>query len=66
MVVNYGKGRIFHSTLGYADYSFEGVGFIISFLRAVEWAGTGKVTQKIPDDFPTLEKATRRKFELKN
>lgn len=65
MVVNYGKGRIFHSTLGHADYSIEGVGFIISFLRGVEWAATGKVTEPIPDDFPTSQKATARKFELK-
>ena len=65
MVVNYGKGRIFHSTLGHADYSVEGVGFIVSFLRGVEWAATGKVSQKIPDDFPTSDKATSRKFELK-
>lgn len=65
MVVDYGKGRIFHSTLGHADYSIEGVGFIISFLRGVEWAATGKVTQSIPNDFPTSKKATRRKFEFK-
>ena len=42
MVINYGNGRIFHTTLGHADYSIEGVGFIISFLRGVEWAATGK------------------------
>jgi len=43
----------------------ERVGFIISFLRGVEWAATGKVTEPIPDDFPTSQKATARKFELK-
>jgi type 1 glutamine amidotransferase len=65
MVLNYGKGRIFHTTLGHDDYSLEGVGFIVSFLRGVEWAATGKVTQPIPDDFPTSENATSRPFELK-
>lgn len=66
IVLNYGKGRIFHTTLGHDDYSLEGVGFIVSFLRGVEWAATGKVTQAIPDDFPTAGKSTSRKFELKN
>jgi type 1 glutamine amidotransferase len=65
MVLNYGKGRIFHTTLGHDDYSCEGVGFITSFIRGVEWAATGKVTQAIPSDFPTAEKSSSRKFELK-
>ncbi len=65
MVVDYGKGRIFHTTLGHDDYSIESVGFIISFLRGVEWAATGKVTIPIPPDFPTAEKSTSRVFELK-
>ncbi|WP_299664801.1 ThuA domain-containing protein [uncultured Polaribacter sp.] len=65
MVLDYGKGRVFHTTLGHEDYSFEGVGFIVSFLRGVEWAGTGKVTQSIPFDFPTSTKSKSRKFEVK-
>ncbi|MEE9369144.1 MAG: ThuA domain-containing protein [Pontiella sp.] len=66
MVADYGKGRIFHTTLGPDDYSCEGVGFIISFTRGTEWAATGKVTQSIPVDFPSAEKSTSRVFELKN
>lgn len=65
MVLNYGKGRVFHTTLGHDDYSCEGVGFIVSLLRGVEWAATGKVTQPIPDDFPTKDEASFRKFKLK-
>jgi len=65
MVVEYGKGRVFHTTLGHDDYSCEGVGFIVSFTRGVEWAATGKVTQPIPADFPTTDKASFRKFSLK-
>jgi len=64
MVVKYGKGRVFHTTLGHDDYSCEGVGFILSFTRGVEWAATGKVTQPIPDDFPTEDSASFRKFKL--
>ena len=65
MVIDYGKGRVFHTTLGHDDYSIESVGFIVSFLRGTEWAATGQVTQPIPKDFPTAEKSTSRKFELK-
>lgn len=65
MVLKYGKGRIFHTTLGHDDYSCEGVGFIVSFLRGVEWAAKGKVSQKIPNDFPTSKEPSFRKFELK-
>ncbi len=65
MVLDYGKGRVFHTTLGHDDYSCEGVGFIISFIRGVEWAATGKVTIPIPEDFPTSENSTSRKFVLK-
>ncbi len=65
MVVEYGKGRVFHTTLGHDDYSCEGVGFILSFTRGTEWAATGKVTQPIPADFPTARKASYRKFKLK-
>lgn len=65
MVLTYGKGRIFHTTLGHDDYSCESVGFIVSLLRGVEWAATGKVTQAIPDDFPTAEESKSRTFHLK-
>jgi len=65
MVLEYGKGRIFHTTLGHDDYSIENVGFIVSFIRGTQWAATGEVTTPIPDDFPTAEKASSRKFELK-
>ena len=65
MVLTYGKGRIFHTTLGHDDYSCEGVGFITTFLRGVQWAATGEVTLPVPADFPTAEESTSRKFELK-
>ncbi|VGO12803.1 hypothetical protein PDESU_01357 [Pontiella desulfatans] len=64
MVVDYGKGRTFHTTLGHDSYSLEGVDFIITFTRGCEWAATGKVTQNVPSDFPTAENASSRNFEL--
>ena len=56
MVLNWGKGRIFHTVLGHVGGGNEhpaiDVGFITTFLRGTEWAATGKVTQKVPSDFP--------------
>jgi len=63
MTVDYGKGRIFHSTLGHAGYSCECVAFITTFLRGTEWAATGKVTIEVPKDFPNAKKSVSRKFE---
>jgi hypothetical protein len=60
MVINYGKGRIFHTTLGHFDYSMECVGFMTTLQRGAEWAATGEVTQEIPDDFPSENKSTFR------
>jgi len=65
MVLDYGKGRVFHTTLGHDTEAFEGVGFITTFLRGSEWAATGNVTQEIPKDFPSAEKSATRGFELK-
>ena len=62
MTLEYGKGRIFHNIMGHVDYSVECVGFMTSMLRGAEWAATGKVTQSIPEDFPTADKTSSRKF----
>jgi type 1 glutamine amidotransferase len=63
MVIEFGRGRVFHTTLGHEDYSFEGVGLITTLLRGTEWAATGNVTIPIPKDFPTETDATRRAFK---
>ena len=64
MTLDYGQGRVFHTTLGHADYSFECVGFITTFLRGTEWAATGVVTQSdVPADFPTAKAASQRPFK---
>lgn len=60
--INYGKGRVFHTPMGHAEYSQECVGFITTLQRGTEWAATGKVTVPIPADFPTAEKVSSRKF----
>lgn len=66
MTIEYGKGRCFHTPMGHGDYSQECVGFITVLQRGAEWAATGKVTQtKVPDDFPTADQKSQRKFEEK-
>jgi len=62
MVINYGKGRIFHTTLGHFDYSMECVGFMTTLQRGAEWAATGEVTQDIPDDFPSKDQSASRSW----
>jgi type 1 glutamine amidotransferase len=57
MVIQWGKGRIFHTILGHVGKeavhpAVECASFIVTFLRGTEWAATGKVTQKVPADFP--------------
>ena len=64
MVVKYGEGRVFHTTLGHESYSCEGVGFITTFTRGCQWAATGEVTLPVPDDFPTHEESKSRPFKV--
>lgn len=53
MVLNYEKGRIFHTTMGHDVTALSCVGFMATFQRGTEWAATGKVTQKVPATFPS-------------
>ena len=58
MAIDYGKGRVFHTALGHALDAIKGVGFATTLRRGAEWAATGKVTQKVPADFPTESKTS--------
>jgi type 1 glutamine amidotransferase len=53
MVLSYGRGRIFHTTLGHDVNAMSSVDFVTTFQRGTEWAATGAVTQKVPLSFPT-------------
>jgi type 1 glutamine amidotransferase len=64
MVIAYGRGRIFHTVMGHDLAALNCVGFITTYQRGTEWAATGKVTQKVPRDFPPVDKAsTRREYD---
>ena len=43
-VLNYGKGRVFHTTLGHDLPSIHAPGFSETFIRGTEWAATEGVT----------------------
>jgi len=52
MTISYGKGRVFHTPMGHADYSMKCVGFQDTLRRGTEWAVTGKVSLGLSADFP--------------
>jgi len=60
MVLTFGKGRVFHTTLGHDVSALSSVDFVAIFQRGTEWAATGAVTQKVPADFPTADKVSVR------
>ncbi len=60
MAIDYGKGRVFHTTMGHDIVALSCVGFMVTFQRGTEWAATGKVTQKVPVNFPTSNSVSYR------
>ena len=60
MALSYGKGRIFHTALGHYTEAVNCVGFIVTLQRGAEWAATGRVTQKVPRNFPTADTVSYR------
>jgi hypothetical protein len=60
LALSYGKGRVFHTLLGHTPEGQAGVGFQTMLERGAEWAATGKVTARMPSDFPTAEKTSTR------
>ena len=60
MVLTYGKGRVFHTTLGHDVNGLSSVDFVVAFQRGTEWAATGMVTQKVPAGFPTADVVSYR------
>ncbi len=44
MTIEFGKGRVFHTTLGHDVPAMNGLAFQTSLRRGTEWAATGEVT----------------------
>ncbi|NND09272.1 MAG: alpha/beta hydrolase fold domain-containing protein [Saprospiraceae bacterium] len=53
MTINFGAGRVFHTTLGHLNESMRCLGFKITFQRAAEWAAKGYVNQPLPKVVPS-------------
>jgi type 1 glutamine amidotransferase len=60
MALSFGKGRIFHTTLGHDINALSSVDFVVTLQRGTEWAATGQVTQKVPATFPTATTVSYR------
>jgi len=60
MVLRYGRGRIFHTTMGHDIPALSCVGFLTTLQRGTQWAATGEVTQKVPGGFPTSNTVSYR------
>ncbi len=60
MVVSYGRGRVFHTTLGHDVNAMSSVDFVVTFQRGTEWAATGGVTQTVPSSFPSATTVSYR------
>jgi len=67
MAISYGKGRVFHDTLGHVGatqkepiLAMNSVDYIVLLQRGTEWAATGAVTIPVPSDFPTADKTSSR------
>ncbi len=60
IVVPFGRGRVFHTTMGHDVNAMSSVDFVTTFQRGVEWVATGNVTQKVPASFPTATTVSYR------
>lgn len=60
LTTTYGRGRVFHTTLGHDIPALSSVGFVVTFQRGTEWAASGKVTQTVPANFPTANSVSYR------
>jgi uncharacterized protein len=67
MAITYGKGRVFHDTLGHVGtiqqppiVSMSSVDSIVLLQRGTAWAATGAVRIPVPRDFPAADKTSIR------
>ena len=58
MTIAFGKGRVFHTPMGHADYSMKCVGFQDVLRRGTQWAAMGQVKLKYAKNFPGKDKTS--------
>lgn len=49
MTIQFGEGRVFHTTLGHDKEAMQGVAFQVTLQRGTEWAAKGDVTAPVID-----------------
>jgi type 1 glutamine amidotransferase len=59
MTVSYGKGRVFHTPMGHADYSMKCVGFQDVLRRGTQWTVHGDVKIELSKNFPKFDKISQ-------
>lgn len=65
MAISYGKGRVFHTTLGHDTTAMQGTAFQVTLQRGTEWVATGAVTlpavsaDQLPADKPLMRDPTK-------
>ena len=57
MVLEYGKGRVFHTTFGHDVRALSSADFAVTLQRGTEWTATGNVTQPVPAVVPDGRRA---------
>ena len=63
MTIRYGKGRIFHTTLGHDAQAMRGIAFQITLQRGAQWAATGDVTfEDVGSDILTSDQPATREL----
>ena len=60
ITLTYGRGRVFHTTLGHDVNAMSSVDFVVTLQRGTEWVATGAVTQKVPASFPSATTVSYR------
>ncbi|WP_057940557.1 ThuA domain-containing protein [Algoriphagus resistens] len=60
MVISYGEGRVFHYAPGHDATSMSSIDYVVLLQRGTEWAATGEVTQKVPDNYPDANTVSYR------
>lgn len=65
MAIPFGKGRVFHTTLGHDVTAMNGIAFQVTLQRGAEWCATGKVTlpgvtaEELTSDKPAMRDPTK-------
>lgn len=60
LAMDYGRGRVFHTTLGHDATGLASVDFVVTFQRGTEWAATAEVTLPAPAEFPGTDRSLLR------